>query len=82
MTATRPRPSLLNIRSGSAADLEEVMRIMDRAFDPEFGRFSLDDVFGRCKRDQLIGKLGIDMPELFDVKCKYCDRADHRYANK
>lgn len=37
MMVTRPRPSLLNIRSGSAADLEGVMRIMDRAFDPEFG---------------------------------------------
>jgi ribosomal-protein-alanine N-acetyltransferase len=37
MTLTRPRPSLLHIRSGSAADLDDVMRIMDRAFDPEFG---------------------------------------------
>ena len=37
MTVTNPRPSLLNIRSGSAADLDDVMRIMDRAFDPEFG---------------------------------------------
>lgn len=37
MTVTRPRPALLNIRSGFSADLDDVMRIMDRAFDPEFG---------------------------------------------
>ena len=37
MTMARARPSLLNIRSGSAADLDDVMRIMDRAFDPGFG---------------------------------------------
>ena len=37
MTMTQPRPSLLSVRSGGAADLDEVMRIMDRAFDPGFG---------------------------------------------
>ena len=37
MTMARPSPSLLSIRSGTAADLDDVMRIMDRAFDPGFG---------------------------------------------
>ncbi len=37
MSATRHQPFVLSIRGGSAGDLDPVMEIMDRAFDPEFG---------------------------------------------
>ena len=72
MTATRPRPSLLNIRSGSAADLDDVMRIMDRAFDPEFGE--------AWTRSQCVGILPMTGVELIlaEEDCQPVGFALHR----